>query len=38
MKLCEQTQNVAEGSEAVGPWGLGNKKEIIQDVDHIRDT
>ena len=28
--LCEQTQNVAKGSEAVGPWGLGNKKEIIR--------
>jgi len=26
IKLCEQTQNVAEGSEAVEPWGLVTKK------------
>ena len=35
IKLCEQTKYVTESCEAVRPWRLSNKKEVIQDVDYI---
>jgi len=38
IKLCKQTKDVPESCEAVRPWWLGNKKEVIQDMDDITNT
>ena len=32
------TLDVTQSCEAVRPWGLGNEKEIIQDMDDIENT
>jgi len=38
IELCKQRKNVTESCEAVRPGWLGNKKEVIQDIDDIRNT
>ena len=38
IKLCKQTEDVTESCKGDRPWGLGNNKEVIQDMDDIRNT